>query len=69
MFSCRESEAKNLLAKRPQVSCNPEATVKETCTVMECFTPEGNKSCCATSSVIFATSEFSFSVLIPMPCA
>ena len=38
---CRESEATNLLAKRPQVS---EASLKETSTVMECFTPEGKGS-------------------------
>ena len=38
---CRESEATNLLAKRPQVS---EASLKETCTVMECSIPEGKGS-------------------------
>lgn len=40
-----ETEAKNLLIKRPQVSCNPEAAVKESCTVLECFTPEDDTAC------------------------
>jgi len=40
-----ESEAKNLLAKQPLMSGNLEATLKDTCTVMECFTPEGETPC------------------------